>query len=349
MAVYVPSGTDSSQLGALVLLHGVGGSGPSLLPRFQALARLLNVALLCPTARPVEKRSNRLDMAGLFGNRFDAPCWDLDGDDFPLAALYWARTTLNVHPDRCMVVGVSMGALATWNLAMRFWGRFCAAVPINGALSMWEAFGTDLRKRALLRNLLPLPLFVVHGAEDTQILPRFDRESVAGLRELGHGELRYSEVAGGRHALGTLDLERGESPRFRELAGWLAGRHRSGAVTEIRHRALDHGHARAYWVELDRLVPQSIAEVHAERMSGDAIRIRVSGAQQVRLHLRSDLFAPGDVSVEVNGVLHTVEFRPETSRLLQSYRETGDPELLDEQVTVLSAGGDGPLDRGEPR
>ncbi|MDT0267442.1 hypothetical protein RM844_14215 [Streptomyces sp. DSM 44915] len=335
LAVYTPEGTDAREMGALVLLHGVGGSGPALLRRFQAFARRLNVSLLCPTARPVRSRSNQLDLAGLFGNRFDAPCWDLEGADFPLAALRWARTTLNAHPDRCVLGGTSMGALATWNLAMRYGDRLSAALPINGALSMWETFGTDRRKRALLHNVLPLPLFVVHGAQDTQIPPRFDRESVAQLRAAGHGQLRYTEVAGGQHALETLDLVNGDGPLFREVTDWLAARRRPGAVTDIRHRAVDDEHGRCHWVALRGITPQAVAEVHAERLARDAIRIEVTGAEEVALHLRGDLFAPGRVRVRLNGAEHTVEFRPATRRLLESYRATGDPGLLDEQVVTL--------------
>ncbi|MQA95578.1 MAG: hypothetical protein GEV11_13335 [Streptosporangiales bacterium] len=91
MAVRVPD----RPLGALIVLHGAGGSGPQVLPSFAALGDEL--ALLCPTAQL--RCSNNLDLA----------------------------------------------------------------VPINGALSVWESFGSDRRTRALLPNTLPLPLWVVHG------------------------------------------------------------------------------------------------------------------------------------------------------------------------------------------
>ncbi|GAA3856436.1 hypothetical protein [Streptomyces sedi] len=344
MAVHVPEGADPGTLGALVLLHGVGGSGPATLPRFTELARRANVAILAPTARAVRDRSNQLDLAGLFGNRFDAPSWDLRGADFPLAALRWARVTLGVDPDRCLFAGTSMGALATWNLAMRYGDRLCAAVPINGALSMWETFGTDRRKRALLPNVLTLPLFVVHGAEDTQIPPAFDRQSVATLRESGHPALRHVEVPGGGHALETLNLADGAAPLLGELADWLAGRRRPGPAARITHRALDDRHGRSRWVAVRGVAPGAVAEVRAERLAADAVRVTVTGAREVRLHLGSDLFAPGEVAVSVNGVAHTVEFRPSLDRLLASYRAEADPALLDEQTVTLPvpAAGDGP-------
>ncbi|RSN30039.1 hypothetical protein DMC61_17515 [Amycolatopsis sp. WAC 04169] len=335
MAVYTPPGVDGSQAGALVVLHGVGGSGPELLPRFKAFAGLLNMSVLCPTARPVSNRSNRLDLAGLFGSRFDAPSWDLSGPDFPLAAVHWARTNLNAHPDRCVVLGTSMGGVAAWNLGMRYWDRFCAVVPVNGALSLWEAFGTDRRKRALLCNLLKLPTFVVHGSADTLISPRFDRESVDCLRSLDHEALRYVEVPGGEHSLSTIGIEDAASPLFRELVSWLDSQSRRGAVAEIAHRALDARHGRAYWVGVDRLAPHVVAEVRAARLSTSAISVQVSGAHQVNFHLRSDLFKPGRIDVEINGSWEVLDFRPDMARLVRSYRDTADHELMDEQVVEL--------------
>ncbi|ROR43215.1 hypothetical protein [Kitasatospora cineracea] len=335
MAVHTPAGAVGGRTGALVLLHGVGGSGPRMLSRFRDLAERLDVSVLCPTAQPVHERSNRLDLAGLFGNAFDAPCWNLSGADFPLAALRWARTELDADPDRCLIAGHSMGALATWNLAMRFGDRFCAAVPVNGALSMWELFGTDRRKRALLPNLLPLPVFVLHGDADRQIAPRFDRESVAALRGLGHPELRHAEIRGGGHTLESLDLTGRNAPLRSELADWLSARRRGRVPAAVRHRALDGSHGRAHWIAVDRIAPQAVAEVRAERRSATAIDVAVTGAREVRLHLRGDLFAPGRLDVAVNGVRHAVAFRPDPDRLLHSYRETADPALLDEQVVVL--------------
>jgi hypothetical protein len=81
--------------------------------------------------------------------------------------------------------------------------------------------------------------------------------------------------------------------------------------------------------------------VHAERLSKKAIRVTVTGAREVRLHLRSDLFAPGPIEVEINEAHHVVEFRPDTTRLVRSFHDDGDPELLDDHVVVL------PVNTGE--
>ncbi|MEV0747103.1 hypothetical protein AB0I75_18115 [Streptomyces sp. NPDC050273] len=331
MAVRVPR-TAGRRPGVLVVLHGAGGSGEQILPHFAALGERLGLAVLCPTAQLPAERSNNLDVAGLFGSRFRMPRWDLSGPDFLPAALRWARTTLDADPDRCVLTGVSMGGLATWNMGMRYRHSFSAAVPVNGALSVWESFGTDERTRALLPNTLPLPLFVVHGSADEQIPARFDRESVETLRALGHKDLRYEEVAGGGHGLETLGLEP-DSPLFTRLEEWLAGAQRTAQPDEIRHRADEDRHGRAHWVEAGGITPGRASEIHAVRTSPDRIEVQVSGARRVTLHLRGGRLAPGDTCrISVNGTASPVRFTPDLPTVVDSYRETADPGLVAEQI-----------------
>lgn len=336
MAVHVPPSARDGRIGAMVVLHGAGGNGEQMLPHFEALGDRLGMAVVCPTAQLPPSAPNRLDFAGIFGKRFDMPCWDLQGSDFPLAAVRWARTELGVDPDRCVITGLSMGGLATWNLSMKFRHFFAAAVPINGALSMWESFGTDRRTRALLPNTLPLPLFVMHGGRDERIVPRFDRESVATLRELGHQDLEYVEVPDGEHDLQSLRIEQG-TPLFHRLEKWLGGRRRTGWPAEIRHRAIDDDHGRAYWAAIGGITPPEIAELHARRVSRDRIDVEVTGATHVTVHLTSDWFTRDDnVTVSVNGDLTEVRFTPDVETVVKTFREYADPALAAEHVVTLA-------------
>jgi predicted esterase len=345
MAVHVPP-PGQRQLGALIVLHGAGGDGDEILPYFSAFGDRLGMAVVCPTAQSPPSAPNGLAFAGIFGKRFGMPCWDLQGPDFPLAALRWARAELDVDPDRCALVGLSMGGLATWNLSMRFWHLFAAAVPINGALSMWESFGTDRRTRALLPNTLPLPMFVVHGSEDVLIPPRFDRESVATLRDLGHEDVEYVEVPGGEHALPTLRMGEG-TPLFHRLERWLGSKRRRPRPVEVHHHAIDDGHGRAHWVSISGIKPPEIAWVRACRVASDRIDIEVRGATHVTLHLTSEWFMPGEsVEVSVNGAIARFPFEPDVATVVETFRETADPELVAEQVVSLAV--QGPPSRQHP-
>lgn len=333
VAVHVPTYARSRSLGALIVLHGAGGSGAQALPYFSGLGDRLSMAVVCPTAQLLSpQESNNLDIAGIFGKRFNRPRWDLAGRDFPLAVLRWARTELDVDPNRCALAGVSMGGLATWNLSMRFWHCFSAAVPINGALSIWESFGTDRQTRALLPNTLPLSMFVLHGGRDEQIPPHFDRDSVAALRDLGHGDLEYVEVPDGEHGLATLGMAAG-SPLFYRLQRWLGSRRRAHQPVEIRHRASDDQHGRAHWVRISGIEPPQIADVRARRVAPNRIDVEVSNASHVTLYLRSDWLTPGEVvKASINGAVSSVRFEPDLATVVTSFRATGDPELVAEQI-----------------
>lgn len=331
VAVHVPV-RASRPLGALIVLHGGGGSGEEILPRFRALGEALAMAVVCPTAQLPIDTSHNLDIAGFFGKKFAQPRWNFIGEDFHLAALRWALTRLHVDPNRCALLGFSMGGMATWNLGMGFWPLFCAAVPINGALSMWESFGSDQRTRDLLPNTLPLPLFVVHGGKDRKIPPRWDRESVATLRALGHRDIAYTEVPDGEHDLETLGIEPGTALTD-QLATWLSGRRRAQRPRVVRHRAVSDEAGRAHWIRIGGVKHRAVAEVVAIRKSPWQIEISVTGATTVTVYLTSGPVQQGDtIQVSINKVPSNVRFTPDLASVVQSYREIPDPEMTAEHM-----------------
>ncbi|HEV2887351.1 MAG TPA: hypothetical protein VGX49_10600 [Jatrophihabitans sp.] len=334
MTVHIPQ-PAATRPGVLVVLHGAGNSGAAMLPYFLGLGERLGMAVLCPDAQLLDDVRGNLEVSGVFAKHFRFPRWSFGADDFPVAAMRWALENLDADPDRCVLAGVSMGGLACWNLAMRLWPRFAAAVPVNGALSIWEAFGTDRRTRFLLPNAVALPLFVVHGALDQRIPPRFDRASVAQLREAGHPALTYVEVPDGDHPLGSLHFEDG-GPLVADLQAWLTGRRRQTDPVRIRHRALDDQHARAHWIGMGGVDPAG-AEVIAERERDDLYTVRVLGAETVLLGLNGDRLEPGDpVTVVLNGEASTVRFEPSLETVAAGYREHLDPALTAEAVVTLA-------------
>jgi len=336
MVVQLPESAARTRPGALIVLHGAGGSGAAMLPHFTGLGERLGMAVLCPDAQLLEQVSSNLDVSGVFAKHFRFPRWSFRSDDFPMAALRWALDRLDVDPDRCVLVGLSMGGLACWNLTMRAWQHFAAAVPINGALSMWEAFGSDRRTRYLLPNVTALPMFVVHGAMDDRISPEFDRRSVAELRSAGHRALSYVEVPDGSHPLSSLHFE-DAGELVAQLEGWLAGCHRSTDPSFIRHRTLDDQHGRAHWVGLGQVDATTGAELVAERVQDDIFNLQVTGAGSVRLYLTSDRLEPGQpVTVLLNGQVFTVRFERSMASVVHTFSEHLDPALAAESVVTLA-------------
>jgi hypothetical protein len=231
------------------------------------------------------------------------------------------------------VGGISMGGIAAWNLGMRFWPLFAGAIPLNGALSVWESFGPDRRTRELLPNLLPLPVFAVHGGQDRRIRPDSDRFSAAQLGALGHPALEYVEVPGGDHPLETLGLGR-DSPLRERLRRWLRRRRRGPAPATIRHRADHDLGGRAHWVELRAIPRGQSAEVLAHRSAPDRIDLTVTGAGQVALYL-TGAAERMTVTVTVNGVAHRVRSEPCLRTVAETFREHADPALVAEQVSTF--------------
>lgn len=343
MTVYVPE-PAGTRPGALVVLHGAGNSGDRMLPFFQGLGERLGMAVMCPDAELLDDDdvAGRLDVSGVFAKHFRHPRWAFHADDFAMAALRWAREHLDTDPDRSVLTGVSMGGMACWNLAMRLWPRFAAVVPINGGLTMWEAFGTDRRSRFLLPNVVALPMFVIHGAMDRRIPPRFDRDSVAQLRRAGHRSLTYVEVPDGDHPLGSLHFEDGGELVGR-LQAWLSDRRRVPDPPVVRHRTLDERHARAHWIAVEG-VDAAGAQLAAERRRPDDYHVTVAGARRIRLYLNGDRLIPGqNVRVTVNGVPAVVRFRPSEATVLDTYRQDLDPALSAEAVVTLAVPGSGPM------
>lgn len=332
MAVYVPESTESAPPGVIVGLHGVGGSGVELEPQLRPLADACGAVLLCPTAQqPVVERSN-FELAGLFGRRFRQTRWTTDAGDYPVRALVWARTQLDIDFSRCALVGASMGGIATWGIAARRWDGLSMAVSINGAPSIWERFGPDRTSRELLPNLLNLPFTVVHGRRDEQIPAVLDREAVAQLRQLGHRRLSFIEVPDGEHRLSTMRFTPDSLP-FEAVVRCYRSARRSPWPVQVQHRARDRESGRAHWVAVDDVAPGRTASVAASVSRRSRLDITAAGTARLRLFLSDRLVAPGRVLVTVNGTPKAVDFVPSIMDTVTSYVESGaDPDRTAQMV-----------------
>ena len=113
-----------------------------------------------------------------------------------------------VDRDRVVLTGVSMGADATWALALRQPERFAAVVPVCGT--------GDPRRAHRLRDV---PVWTFHGARD-DIVPIQDTvKMVAALREAG-AEVRFTVFPDTDHDAWT--------PAYAtdDLYPWMLAQHR---------------------------------------------------------------------------------------------------------------------------
>ncbi len=94
---------------------------------------------------------------------------------------------LPVDPHRVYIGGLSMGGFGTWDAIARWPEKFAAAFPICGA-------GDPSRAS----QMLDLPVWVLHGADDNVVPTEASRVMVEALREAG-GQVIYTEFPGVGH------------------------------------------------------------------------------------------------------------------------------------------------------
>lgn len=80
-----------------------------------------------------------------------------------------------VDRNRIYLTGVSMGGHATWRLAMVYPNRFAAIAPVSGA-------GNPRQAAELLRRL---PVWVIHGENDTVVPVELARRMIRALEQVG--------------------------------------------------------------------------------------------------------------------------------------------------------------------
>ena len=104
-----------------------------------------------------------------------------------------------VDENKIYLIGVSLGAFASWNFGMQKPDLFAAIVPIAG--------GAMLPKFAhLMKNT---PVWAFHGARDKEVSVEESVKAVKGLKEAG-GDVRLTIVEDAGHELCTTVFERDE-------------------------------------------------------------------------------------------------------------------------------------------
>ena len=96
--------------------------------------------------------------------------------------------TESIDPARQYVMGLSMGAMGTFELLSRMPDRFAAAVPICG--------GGD--PSLTLRYAPYTSIWIFHGDQDDVVLPEYSRRMHKALQSAG-GRVRYTEYLGVNH------------------------------------------------------------------------------------------------------------------------------------------------------
>ncbi len=112
----------------------------------------------------------------------------------------------DLDEDRVYLTGLSMGGYGTWFTAMARPDMFAAIAPICGGGMAWNA------------EVLKMPVWAFHGADDDVVSPTQSDEMVAKMRECNL-DVKYTRYDGVGHNSWCLAYNR-------ELMDWLLSKKR---------------------------------------------------------------------------------------------------------------------------
>ncbi len=324
LQVRLPTGMSLEEVGGLALcLHGAGYTGSTMIDVLGDVADRVGFALVCPDALP--EVGPDFNVSGLAGSKFKGPRWTYGPDSLPLVALASVTDRIRSSPVPCVVVGHSLGAIAAWNVAARYWPQFAGLMSLAGTSSMWELFGPDSAVRHLEQNLQSTPVLAVHGSQDTQIPVRLITATLDRIRRAGLVDHQLHIVESGQHALRTL-LDVRTEMLVESFLSSIASSHRPGASTEgpdrcasVRHHAIHADHGQAKWLEITP-VPRRKASVCARIDSSRRIAIECTNVARALLSVDATIFEPldGPIDIETPRGSFAVEPQPTHSALRQT-------------------------------
>ena len=249
-----------------------------------------------------------IDVVSRDGRTQDRLPYEIFQPEEARAVIDAVRGRFNVNPDRIVSTGISLGSNFSIAYAAAHPDWFSAIVPVS----------TEGESREhLLRNLAPVPVYVLEGTQDQNI------RGVSGPRALHDiltalgNDLVYREFGDRAHE--------GFAEHYPDVLRWLDSRPRAldpKNVLRLPHAGISGTSRRVHWVESrDR---QGI--VHARVTDLNEIRITARWTGAVRLHLNDRLVdLDRAVTVFVNGQ-KVFEGTLERSILtaLEGARELGD-------------------------
>jgi predicted esterase len=319
--VYIPSNYVPDKSWPMILaLHGVGGRGyDSVMAWLRLPAHNDEFIFIAPTYG-----------SGLW--------WKDEAEHLVLSVLNKVKRNYNIDTNRVYLTGFSSGAHGTWYMALRYPDLFAAINPIAGECPI----------PSLLVNLLHVPVYVIHGAQDTVIPVEAARDAVSRLEGLNDNVL-YTELPDMKHRFPVTEGE--------QILNWFRAHKRSLYPKEIRFSTESGRYTTSYWIEIlefSELVGQ-ISRVQKD-ISGHLIRpegfpvtagidanikdtdneicLRVTDIKAVRLYLDDELIDMerplrvsingkvvyfGKVESDVRSVLDTVKKRSDRNALFSGH------------------------------
>jgi fermentation-respiration switch protein FrsA (DUF1100 family) len=300
----VPAKGDSREAGLVLTLHG---AAVEAIGQAEAYAPKPGLWIVAPTNRRP------------YG--FD---WEDWGRLDALEVLDVAQRSLQTDPHRSYLTGHSMGGHGTWHLGVTMPDRFAAVAPSAGWISMMSYAGLRRSGKAnaveslvaraanpsdtlaLVRNLAPLGVFVLHGEADDNV-PVGQARRMREVLGTFHPDFVYHEEHGAGHWWGPACVD--WPPLFTFL-----NEHRLSPSEEVRQvdfTTMNPGiSAQAHWATIEAqlrcLDPSTIhlaLDPGARRISGTTENVARLALDMARA--RPEGNAPITVELDGQTLRHT--------------------------------------------
>lgn len=212
--VYVPAGyVPGKPWPTILALHGVGGNGlDSVMAWLKSSMHNDRFILVAPTYGP-----------GLW--------WKDEAEGLILSVFHKTKQDYNIDANRVYLTGFSSGGHGAWYMALRYPDLFSAINPIAGECPM----------PSLLINLLHVPVYIVHGAQDAVIPVEAARDADSRLEGL-HYNVLYREIPEMKHRFPLAETEK--------ILNWFCAQKRLLYPKKIRFSTESTKYTSAYWLEI---------------------------------------------------------------------------------------------------
>lgn len=180
------------------------------------------------------------------------------GEDDVLKVIRLVKDKFSVDERRIFLAGISMGGSGVWTIGAHYPHLFAGVIPVSGRNDylFWHRYEqtptyADLFCRGdfgyeLAENFRNLPVFCIHGGEDSLVETEQSRRMVKKLKELGF-DVTYKEIPGGDHWIWE------EAFVQEGLEDWLGQKVLDPAPTRVTYRTYSIKYHRAYWLDLTRI------------------------------------------------------------------------------------------------
>ena len=137
----------------------------------------------------------------------------------------------SIDEKRIYLCGFSMGAAATFDIALKYPDRWAACVPVCGRCE-----NTDL-----IKNAEHIPFWINSGSLDTVIPPEYSWRAYNIAKMLTFNEWKYTEYENMEH---SFDIN------WQQIEGWLLTKEKVLNPKRVSFCTRDLNSNRAYWVEI---------------------------------------------------------------------------------------------------